>query len=215
MAGKADVVPLTQRDETPSPTPNETGPESGSIAQLVGDNLRRLRTRKGLSLERLAKASGVSRAMLGQIELGRSAPTVIVLWKIAQALGVPLGVFTAPDRGGEATVMRGHRAKWLQSRNGRFATRALYPAGHPRREEFLELHVAAQTVENAESHPVGTTENLVLTRGVMEVVIGEQWHRLEAGDAIFFAADVDYVYRNPGTVEAVAFVVRVYPQRQG
>ena len=39
------------------------------LTPIVGANLRRLRVKRGLSLERMAKASGVSRAMLGQIEL--------------------------------------------------------------------------------------------------------------------------------------------------
>src|SRR5579859_404207 len=62
---------------------------AGDLAPVVGKNLRRLRTQRGLSLERLSRASGVSRAMLGQVELGQSAPTINVLWKIARALGIP------------------------------------------------------------------------------------------------------------------------------
>src|SRR5262245_30440000 len=61
---------------------------AADLAPVVGRNLRRLRVRRGLSLERLAQKSRVSRAMLGQIELGQSAPTINVLWKIARALGV-------------------------------------------------------------------------------------------------------------------------------
>src|SRR5262245_47190505 len=61
---------------------------SADLAPVVGANLRRLRVQRGLSLEKLAQSSGVSRAMLGQIELGRSAPTINVLWKIARALDV-------------------------------------------------------------------------------------------------------------------------------
>src|SRR5579871_1235604 len=81
------------------PKPAEDPPEwayevahaegSADLAPVVGRNLRKLRTQRGLSLERLAKGSGVSRAMLGQIELGQSAPTINVLWKIARALGIP------------------------------------------------------------------------------------------------------------------------------
>jgi len=59
------------------------------IALLTGRNLRRLRTRRGYSLDRLAKISGVSRAMLGQIETGKSSPTISILSKIALALDVP------------------------------------------------------------------------------------------------------------------------------
>ena len=52
------------------------------IAELsvtVGRNLRRLRVKQGYSLERLAKQSRVSRAMLGQIETGKSVPTIGLL----------------------------------------------------------------------------------------------------------------------------------------
>ncbi len=63
-------------------------PDATDLAPIVGNNLRRLRTRRQLSLEKLSQQSGVSRAMLGQIELGQSAPTINVLWKIARALEV-------------------------------------------------------------------------------------------------------------------------------
>jgi len=198
--------------KTVAPPANDEG--AGDIAALVGENLRRLRTRNGLSLERLANASGVSRAMLGQVELGRSAPTISVLWKIARALDVPFSAFTSADGGSGTTVLRAHRAKWLTSRNGRFQSRALFPFGGPRRDEFYELRLTAQTVEEAEPHPAGTTENLVVAKGVVEVVIGPDWHRLEAGDAIHFVADVAHAYRNPGNLDAVAYLVMTYPDQQ-
>ena len=56
------------------------------VPAIVGANLRRLRKAQGHSLERLAELSGVSRAMLGQIETGKSVPTVSLLWKVADAL---------------------------------------------------------------------------------------------------------------------------------
>src|SRR5438552_16590882 len=78
----------------PKPAPADEGwaygenERTADLAPVVGANLRRLRMRRGLSLEKLAQKSGVSRAMLGQIELGQSAPTINVLWKIARALDV-------------------------------------------------------------------------------------------------------------------------------
>ena len=50
--------------------PAEAAEQSADLAPVVGKNLKRLRTERGLSLERLAQSSGVSRAMLGQVELG-------------------------------------------------------------------------------------------------------------------------------------------------
>src|SRR5512134_2520325 len=87
--------------------------DAADLAPVVGGNLRRLRTRRGLSLERLAQISGVSRAMLGQIELGQSAPTINVLWKIARALEVTFSaLISARTQSGEL-VMRSADSKLL------------------------------------------------------------------------------------------------------
>src|SRR5512147_1360480 len=95
-------------------------PVAGSdLTPVLGANLRRLRMRRGLSLEKLSRLSGVSRAMLGQIELGQSAPTVNVLWKISTALGVPFSALIGSKQSGGVTVLRSEQAKVLSSHDGR------------------------------------------------------------------------------------------------
>src|SRR5438105_11258261 len=88
---------------------------AADLAPIVGTNLRRLRVKRGLSLEKLSKASGVSRAMLGQVELGQSAPTINVLWKISRALGVPFSALIASTGGTGTRVLRAAGAKKLTS----------------------------------------------------------------------------------------------------
>ena len=56
-----------------------------ALEHLVGVNLARLRAERQLSLDALARASGVSRAMLAQIESARSVPSIKVLCKVAAA----------------------------------------------------------------------------------------------------------------------------------
>src|SRR3954465_5070582 len=107
-------------------------------APTVGKNLKRLRGRAGRSLEKLSKASGVSRAMLGQVELGQSAPTINVLWKIARALGVPFSaLITSPGSTG-TLLLKASDSKQLSSHDGKFRSRALFPFDAPRRTEFYE-----------------------------------------------------------------------------
>lgn len=60
------------------PESSSTKPTADGMPE-VGVNLRWLRAERGLSLEKLAHAAGVSRAMLGQIELGHSTPTIKTL----------------------------------------------------------------------------------------------------------------------------------------
>src|SRR5947208_16523987 len=100
---------------------------AGDLTAVVGDNLRKLRAQRGLSLEKLAQQSGVSRAMLGQIELGQSAPTINVLWKIASGLGVTFSaLITAQQRSGPL-VLRAQQARLLTSSGRQFTSRALFP----------------------------------------------------------------------------------------
>ena len=185
------------------------------IAQVVGRNLRQLRTRRGLSLEKLARASGVSRAMLGQIELGHSAPTINLMWKIATALGVPFSALMASRAPNAIRVLPAEQAKWLSSHGGVYRSRALFPFDLPRRFEFYELRLAPLGVEHADAHPPGTTENLVVTVGEVEIRVGAHRQLLTTGDAVLFAADTPHAYRNPANVEAVMYLVMSYAEVVG
>ena len=165
--------------------------------------------------ERLAKLSGVSRGMLGQIELGRSAPTIGLLWKIATALDVTFATLTASDAGGGTAVLRRDKAKLLSSSGGQFTSRALFPFDGERRVEFYELRIAAGYEESADAHAPGTIENLTVGAGRLVLFDGEETHLLETGDAILFEAGRPHRYRNPGPEETVAYLVMTYDETIG
>ncbi len=209
------AVAAAPRPDAATPAPPGAAPESTDLAPVVGGNLRRLRTRRGLSLERLAQISGVSRAMLGQIELGQSAPTINVLWKIARALEVTFSALISARTQSGALVLRAAEAKILTSKDRTFTSRALFPFDEPRRVEFYELRLAAGSVEEADAHPPGTSENLVVTAGSLEIDVAGNTHRLEPGDSILFEADTPHAYRNPGRVETVMYLVMTYAEEIG
>ena len=60
-----------------------------TMNQIVAGNIRRLRKEKKLTMEELAKLSGVSKSMLAQIERGDGNPTISTLWKISNGMKVP------------------------------------------------------------------------------------------------------------------------------
>jgi transcriptional regulator with XRE-family HTH domain len=187
--------------------------DSGDLTRVVGVTLRRLRTKRGLSLERLARASGVSRAMLGQVELGRSTPTINVVWKIARALGVPFSALITDPSEAPPTVLRASTAKVLRSHDGAFVSRALFPLDAPRGVEFYELRLARLSTERADPHPPGTKESLVVAEGALVMVVAGAQHRLDAGDAILFDADVPHEYRNESETAIRMYLVMTYVER--
>jgi len=212
-----------RRGRAPAPTPEprdadpreSTPTSSRDLTPVVGGNLRRLRGQRGLSLERLANVSGVSRAMLGQIELGQSAPTINVLWKISSALGVPFSALISSRSSGGVHVLRADQAKLLTSHDGSFTSRALFPFDEPRRVEFYELRLAPGGVERADAHNPGTTENLVIAKGSIEIEVEGRKEMLGAGDAMIFEADVPHVYRSRSEVESVLYLVMTYADTVG
>ena len=58
----------------------------------IGKNVKKERQRQQLSLDALSAASGVSKAMLSQIESDKVNPTIATMWKIAHALKVDFNV---------------------------------------------------------------------------------------------------------------------------
>jgi transcriptional regulator with XRE-family HTH domain len=189
----------------------EAGDVSVELSAILGKNLKRLRTRRGHSLERLAKLSGVSRAMLGQIETGKSTPTISLLWKVATALDVPFANLLAAQVVHGTAVLRRDAAKVLSSSDGRFTSRALFPFENGRRAEFYELHLAPNHREDADARAPGTKENLIVAKGAVEIgTAKERPVTLAEGDAILFEADVRHSYHNLGSTEAVLYLVVAY-----
>jgi transcriptional regulator with XRE-family HTH domain len=189
--------------------------EARDFTTAVGANLRRLRVRRGLSLERLAQRSAVSRAMLGQVELGQSTPTIAIVWKIARALGVTFSALITSRAQAAPLVMKRADGKRLTSQDGSFVSRALFPVDQPRRVEFYELELAPGREERADPHPPGTTENLVVAAGTVEIGVEGENRRLETGDAILFVADGPHRYYNPGPAAAVMYLVMTYGEDVG
>lgn len=181
------------------------------LAARVARRLAELRRQRHLSLEALARSSGVSRAMLWQIEQGRSAPTLKVLDRIAASLDVP-GADLLQDPGGHhaVAVLRADRCKQLVSPDGAYVTRALFPFNGSHSVEFYEIRLAAGASEHAEAHAAGTVENLAVGSGRMEIEVDAHRHALGPGDAIHFRADQAHAYHNPGDEPAVAYLEMAY-----
>lgn len=184
-------------------------PDDGLVAS-IRDRLKYLRGKAGLSLERLSKLSGVSRAMLSQIELGRSVPTITVLSRIAVAFQVPVSALFATDSGSRVHLLRLAQTQHLRTSDGQFVSRALFPFLGARNTEFYELRLEPGCQQESEPHAVGTTENLVLASGDMAVDVADSSYELAPGDALYFSADVPHAYRNRGAGPAVAYLVVTY-----
>jgi len=159
------------------------------IHDRLAASLKSARTSKGLSLEAVARLSGVSRSMVSQIERAESSPTVATLWNLTQALQVDfaglLGGRTAPAieviRAAAAPVIDGH---------GRGVTiRILSPAEAAGVHEVYDLGFEAGGRLVSDPHGPGCREHLTVLEGAVQVVSGEDRQVLAAGDTARYFAD--------------------------
>src|SRR5262249_28312504 len=181
-------------------TPGD-GLGAAELARRVAESLRQRRKARGMSLDDLARASGVSRAALSQIETSKSNPTVGVLWKIAVGLGIPFAELIGAPRAG-AMVLRRPDAQVLRSADGRFESRPLAPAGASSLVEGYELRLMARPLRRSEAHAAGTYEIVIVLSGLLRLHVEGETHDLGAGDSVAFPADRPHAYENPGQSEA-------------
>ncbi|HEX8793317.1 MAG TPA: XRE family transcriptional regulator [Polyangiaceae bacterium] len=182
---------------------------AAELGRRVAENLRQRRKARSMSLDDLARASGVSRAALSQIETCKSNPTVGVLWKIAVGLGIPFAELIGAPRSG-AAVLRRADSQLLRSSDGRFESRPLTPAGASPLVELYELRMSARSTHRSEAHAPGTHEVVVVLTGQLRLHVDQEVYELAAGDSIAFAADRTHSYENPAGAEARYHNVIVY-----
>ena len=176
---------------------------------VVGDNLKRERRKQHLTLDALALASGVSKAMLSQIEANKVNPTIGTLWKIVSALNID---FDSLLRGEHAQnkkfdVTRAENITCLKTGQSNAEFRVLSSLSMA---DSLELHLMTlppHCVHTSQAHLPGTEEYLTILSGSVNVIAGENRAALNPGDVIAFHADIEHTLENPAETEAKLYMV--------
>jgi len=180
----------------------------------VAINVKRLRARKGYTVEALASECGVEAATIARLERGQSTGTIALLWSLARALGVPFGALVTPpgSHGSEADQVFSHG----RGRDGDLICRPVLPSRQgPRRTEVYELTLAARATRIAAPRPAGAIDNLLVTSGTVVIGVGKLSHLLKAGDSLDFHSDVERTYSNPSDRETKMYVVITYAENIG
>jgi quercetin dioxygenase-like cupin family protein len=190
-------------------------PEGRELGQAVGRNVARLREERGIDLVALAGRTGIRQPLLEALESGGAVPSLRAIWHLAKGLEVPFGSLLAHTMLSSAgdpdfRVQRLGRGRVIASSTGQFRSRVLYLEGDPRAQEVYELTLAPGCLEEAEPHAADTFEHIVITNGEMVIRAGSSEVRLNAGDSIFFRADVPHGYANPGSEPTRAILVMSY-----
>jgi transcriptional regulator with XRE-family HTH domain len=151
--------------------------------------LRAARQARGLSLDAVAKLSGVSRSMVSQIERGESSPTVATLWNLTTALQVDFaGLLDSGARAG-IEIVRESAAPVIAARGQGVRIRILSPPDQVGAHEVYDLRFDAGGVLDSSPHAKGCREHLTVIDGTLSVTAGPDAQTLSAGDTARYSAD--------------------------
>ena len=172
----------------------------------VGERLRTLREKRGLSMRSLATASGLSANALSMIERGKTSPSVSTLYKLADAMGIPITAFFTEQtikkqvifvRAQERVRVPFSRGVWEGLGGEQFTGRV---------EPFmLTLESGVSSGLHSMSH--SGHEFVFVLRGQLQYQVEKQFFDLDAGDSLLFAAQLKHQWRNPGKTVTSALIV--------
>ncbi|MFW2544922.1 helix-turn-helix domain-containing protein [Primorskyibacter sp. 2E107] len=169
--------------------------------------LKEARTAQGLSLDAVAKLSGVSRSMVSQIERGESSPTVATLWNLTRALQVDFaGLLEDQPTAPQIEVLRAEAVPTIENRGTGCTIRILSPPEDAGVHEVYELRFTSGGRLDSAPHGRGTQEHLTVFEGAVRVVSGEAVEHLGTGATARYPADVAHRIEADGAARAFLVV---------
>ncbi|MDQ4082903.1 MAG: XRE family transcriptional regulator [Actinomycetota bacterium] len=191
-------------------TRNDPTVEDQAASERFGVRVRGLRRERGLTLEGLAERSGVSRAMISKLERGEKNPTLVVVAKVAEGLGVTLSQLVGVEEKREVVVVPRERRMVMRDPETGFERQLLSPSFGGRGVEFI-LNVVPEGSTSGEfpPHRRGVEEYVAVEKGRLRAVIGGEEYLLEEGDSLYFEADVSHRFDNVGDGECSYYLVIV------
>jgi transcriptional regulator with XRE-family HTH domain len=175
-------------------------------AAAMGARIRALRRSRRLTLENLAAASGVSRSMISEIERGGRAPTVLVLDRVATALGSSIARLTQDESRYEPVLLTRDDQAVLADPAG-WERRILSPVLPGVEFEFMRTTLGRLVDAGTYlPHAPGSREYVAVERGTLELTLDGLASRLGEGDSIFYPGDCRHGFANPAGEPCVYYL---------
>lgn len=177
------------------------------INEIVGSNLKKLRSEMGLTLDLLAEKTGVSKSMISEIERGSKSPTISVLWKICNGIDIPFSELMRTEDS-DVFIVSEESIKHYTVQDG-FDLFVLFPYDEKKRFEVFRQEIAPGNKYQSEKHNGSLREYCFAIKGEFTVQIGSDYYTIKEGEALQFLANCDHSYINQ-TDETTKVLVIIY-----
>lgn len=169
---------------------------------IIGNKLKDIRNKRNLSLDEVTKLTGVSKAMLGQIERGQSNPTVSTLWKIATGLKVSFSFFIDENQD-DLKVVNQDEINPIIEDDDKMRLFPIFPFDANKGFEIFTIELEPECNHISTPHNNGIEEYIIVTEGEIELSVNDKKFILKKGNSIKFVANKPHVYKNKKNNKAV------------
>jgi transcriptional regulator with XRE-family HTH domain len=175
---------------------------------MIGDQLRLLRIRRGLSLRALAAEAGVSATLLSQIERGVTEPSLATLRRLAGVFGESLASLFENPAAPALWISRPGERSLLLGPKGQIGYERLTPGNGQLEVLRGVLEPGEATSEEPWSH--ASLECVFVVAGTLTAEVDGVPHPVAAGEAVTFDSRQPHRYRNT-SADPVEFILSVTP----
>lgn len=183
----------------------------------IGDIIKEIRKDKQMTLKILSEESGVSKAMLSQIESAKVNPTISTVWKIALGLSVDINELTRviSVKTRNFTLTKNNEiiiTDPLEGEEG-IQIKDLTSMNIVENIEFFLMTFEKGSKLASEPHFTGTEEFLTLLEGTVKVTAGNNVIQMDKGDFLSYHSDIKHSIENIGENKAVVHMVVQYKKK--
>ena len=168
----------------------------------IGKKIKKVRTKKKITLNGMANETGFSIDYLKQIEAGKKIPPVGALLQIARALEIDSGFFLREQE----TAMQ-TRVPAFSKRTDNYAYTTLTPGAENKHLKAFKVTIEAQKDHEGVGYQHEGEEFVYVLKGKVEITVGEHVNRLDAGDSLHFNSGIRHRMRNLSDDTAEMLVV--------
>ncbi len=167
------------------------------MAEKISGTLRTLRSQRGWSLDAASQKTGVSKAMLGQIERGESNPTIATLWKIASGFDVSFSSFVEDLTPSDPNfIHRSSHLKQMHPKDDKINVMPIFPFDENLGFEVFIIELLPGCEHLSPPHQRGVIEHVIPVTGSIEVLVQEEWRQVNQHEGLRFDASLPHGYRN-------------------
>ncbi|WP_028402850.1 helix-turn-helix domain-containing protein [Ectobacillus panaciterrae] len=179
-----------------------------TIQAIISENLAKIRKSRNLTLDQVSELTGVSKAMLAQIEKGKSSPTVTTLWKIANGFQVSFSIFLKEEKP-QVKKISIEQLETLTDNEGKYIVYPFFPYDPEKRFEIYIINLEPGCIHDSKTH-LGE-EYILIKEGELIVELEGEKHELVSGDALQFTGTITHKYINSSKKLTSFFLLMYYP----